>query len=329
VNEADDYSRSRLIQGIALPGRPQQLRIDMPNQISVEVIEQLIETRLGKACPTLNLTGLPPAFPFPHEVVEKLSCERSIRECIRKLGDQYDAIVFPTAPDPEKIRDRLRRRLRELWDEQLAAMRNEHGAEFPTSTSVIPKFQNALDGWLQVLHREGITGAGPWTKVEVVTKPERQQYGYLTVIRLDNLNMPVDKPNKPGLGIAGWFGQRAPKLNNLRKNLDYFKDNPCPVTTLALLREDGKAALEGKSGEAFQNALNTGLDVRVAACDVGVFHSVMGFSHWQQTAAAEVEAVGTAGVDGPSVFREFLHEVSRPILSWIDEWRQPARRKEA
>ena len=175
----------------------------------------------------------------------------------------------------------------------------------------------ALDGWLQHLHSNNLTGAGPWAKVDVVTKPERQQYGYLTVIRLEE--------NKPGVGVAAWLGHKAPKHGNLVKTLEYFKDNPCPVKTLVLLRGDGEDALGGMSGETYAKARKQGRDVRVVKYDTGFFHALMGFSGWYQAAQQEVEAVRREGVDGSPVFCAFLADKSRPLVAWIDEWRQPAK----
>lgn len=317
TSHADTYTRERLTQGFSLPGKPHQTRIEMPNRVELQVVEQLVGTRIKRAFPQLDLTGLPPAFPFVADDLRRSSEDRNLRSCIIALAKRYDEIVYATPDDPKQLAKRLRARLETMWAEQLAASRATHGDTLPATTTVIPEFQMALDGWLKHLWDAGLTGGGPWAWVEVVTKPERQQYGYLTVVRIEE--------NMPGIGIAAWLGHKAPKLSNLLKVLDYFKDNPCPVKTLVLLRADGEAALDGKSGEEYEKArTRQKRDVRVVQYGTEFFHALMGFAGWHQAAQAEVEAADGNGVEAGAVYREFLAEVSRPLLTWVDEWRQPA-----
>src|SRR5206468_1905715 len=106
---------------------------------------------------------------------------------------------------------------------------------------------------LQYLADEGIRD---WARADLVTHTDRRQFGYLTVVRTDG-------PDSPGVGIAFWVGERAPKLTDVRRRLEFFGDNPCPVRTLVLLRADGQAALTGASGEAVRAARAAGRDVRV------------------------------------------------------------------
>jgi hypothetical protein len=319
VSNASDYAQSRLNQSFALPGKASQNSIKMPDRVEGAVLEELIRSRIRSGFDDLDLTGLPPAFPFNSEDLGKLAKERSIRECIRKLGMRYDQIVYPDPIDLKKILGRLQERLDTIWAEQVAIVRAKYGTELPTSTTLIPDFQGALEGWLQALLKEPMTGVSPWAKVEVVTCPTRQQYGYLTVVRTDG-------PNQPGVGIAAWLGHRAPKLNNLVKILEYFTDNPCPIRTLVFLRADGEAALDGRSGEVFAKA-RTSRDVRVVQYDETFFHTLMAFTGWYQAVLPEVEAIQNSKPEAKALFREFLEEVSKPLIAWIDAWRQPAKAK--
>jgi hypothetical protein len=319
-SHADTYARERLTQPFALAGKPAQARLEMPASVSPTVAEQIVTARIKWAFPSLDLTGLPIGFPFEPGEVAQLSGGLNFRNCILALAKRYDQIVHSTPPDPHAVAARLRARLRSLWEDQLAGAKQQHGDKLPITTTLIPEFQMALDGWLQHIHKAALPESKPWAKVEVVTKPERQQYGYLTVIRLDE--------NKPGVGVAAWLGHKAPKLNNLVKVLDYFKDNPCPVATLVLLRADGEDAIDGMCGEAYTRARNKDKrDVRVVKYDTGFFHALMGFAGWYQAAVPEVDAAQKSGADGAAVFREFLAEVSKPLLAWTEEWRKPVPTK--
>lgn len=312
----DPYSRQRLAQQFSLPGQPARANIAMPGKPTAEVVLKLISARVTTAFPMLNLTGLQPGFPFDQADIESLSSQPNVRECLLKLGKRYDDIVHPVLVDKAEVRDRLRLRLATIWADQLATAKGEHGDKLPTTTTLIPKFQMALDGWLQELLRVGLTGSCPWAKVEVITKQERQQYGYLSLIRFEE--------NKPGIGIAAWLGHKAPKFNNLVKVLEYFKDNPRPIQTLVLLRGDGEESLEGMCGDLYKKTRSKDKrDVRVLKYDTGFFHAVMGFSGWLQAALPELESMKKLGIDGNLVFREYLAEVSKPLLDWVDAWRQP------
>ncbi len=320
-NFADTYAQQRLTQPISLPGKPTRTRIEMPDRVELPVVGTLVTTRIKRAFPHLDLTGLPVGFPFGAEELRRLSEDRNLRNCILALAKRYDEIVYAAPDDPKELAKRLRTRLETLWSEQLIATRATHGDTLPVTTTVIPEFQMALDGWLKHLWDTGLTGNGAWAWVEVVKKPERQQYGYLTVIRFEE--------NMPGIGIAAWLGIRAPKVSNFVKVLDYFKDNPCPVKTLVFLRADGEAALDGRSGEEYEKAsTKQKRDVRVVKYDTGFFHAMMGFAGWHQAAQAEVEAADGSGFNAGTVYREFLAEVSRPLVTWVDEWREPPTKGE-
>lgn len=322
TRSADEYAIQRLAQPFALPGQPARNNIELPAYVRPEVAQQIVASRIRQGFPALDLTGLPLTFPFSDADLQELTSERNVRNCLIMLAKRYDQIVFAEPVKPETLLAKLRGRLESLWRDHSAVARGAHGDAIPITTAIIPQFQSALDGWLQHLHKHGLTGSGPWAKVEVVTKPERSQYGYLTVIRTEE--------NKPGIGIAAWLGHHAPKHSNLLKVLDYFKDKPCPVRTLAFLRADGEDALSGMCGETFEKArTKQGKDVRVAPYDVGFFHSLMGFAGWYSAALAEVEAAGREGVNAEPVLRDFLAEVSKPLIAWVDQWREPAAAKGA
>jgi hypothetical protein len=339
TNAADPYSQQRLAQLFSLAGQPARTRIEMPDRVSCEVAEQIVATRIRQEFPALNLTGLPPTFPFSKPELVEIVRDRNLRGCLLELAKRYDQIVYP-APVQDGARlplpnssvgalvpsgnvTKLARRLEGLWRDQNAAAKASHGAQIPTTMTYVPTLQTALEGWLQHLRNAGIPGAASWANVEVVTKPERRQCGYLTVIRFEQ--------NKPGIGIAVWLGyQGIHQLNNLRHVLGYFNDNPCPIRALLLLRADGTAALTGMSGELYaQTRERDGRDVRVVPYDVGFFHSLMGFAGWYSAALAEVEAAGREGVDAAPVLRDFLAEVSKPLIAWVDQWREPAAAKGA
>lgn len=321
INTADDYARSRLTQRFSLAGGPGRMSIDMPPRVDRAVMEELIQSRMNAASPNLDLTGFPSMFPFNPQDLDNLDGVPTIRECLWMLGARYDQIIHPDPIDHEKALNRLRNRLRALWDEQVAAVRSEYGEVLPESTLAIPSVQAALEGWLQELLARNMTEPSPWAKVEVVNKPERQQYGYLTVIRTTG-------PNKPGLGIAAWLGHRAPKLNNLNKCLEFFQDRPRPIERLILLRADGDDSLSGQSGEAFDKARKAGREVRVAKFEVALFQAIMAFNGWLQNALPEVKGVEGSGVDGQPVLQEFISTISAPLLNHIAEWRNPTTGRE-
>jgi hypothetical protein len=322
INDATEYARERLTQDISLAGKASQKVIAMPSRIAPHVVLDLIRSRLQSSFPELNFTGLNPSFPFSDDDLKELADQQSIRECLRILADRFNNVVHPIEPDLTEVAARLRVRLETLWNDQVTAAKQQHGENPPTDTTFIPEFQGALKGWLQYLHTTDQTGSGKWAKVEVVTKPERQSYGYLTVVRTEAASL-------PGIGIAAWLGERRPKYNNLVKNLEYFSDNPCPIKTLILLRADGEEALDGMCAEVFTRAKKSKRDVRVVPFNVDFFHTLMSFASWHQAALQEVESVQKTGVDGMAVFREVLANKSNILLVWIDEWRQPQLAKGA
>jgi hypothetical protein len=320
-----------------LPEKPNREFIGMPRAISSGVIVQLIRKRLEAGFPSLDLTGLPPGFPFSEK--DLLTFEvPTFRQCLRKLSERYDQIVFTPEPTPRAASDdpvvvlppppppplpppsppprRLLLVLEQAWKTHFSAAAREY-KDTAYSTSLLPEIQNALDGWLQCLATEKLTGSGPWAKVELVTDKTKHQYGYINVIRIEG-------PDAPGIGIAIWLGQGAVRINDLRHRIGFFKNKVRPIHTLILLRSDGEAALTGDTGTEYEQAIKAGRDVRVWKYELKHFHTLIAFPRWLQAVQEEVAA---AGVEGKSAFREYIAGLSEELLNWINQWRQPATAK--
>ncbi|QDU19991.1 hypothetical protein [Urbifossiella limnaea] len=325
LNNAEGYVRERLTQPFILPGRPSKSALYMPVKAEPGVVVELIRQRLRVHYSDLDLTGLDDTFPFDAKDVKKFAAEPSIRLCLRAMGKRYDDIVHKPAPigpgptlppTPPPPRD-LKRVLAELWKDMLVRAERDIENEESVGTPFIPKVQNALDGWLQCLHQHRLTGSGAWQKVELVTNTKLGAYGYLTVIRTDG-------PNKPGLGIAAWLGQAKGQPYDLRQRLTYFKLNPCPINRLVLLRQDGEAALKGQATkDAYEKAEKEGRDVRVVPYEPRHLHALMAFTPWLQAASAEVAGAKETDTAADTAFRDYLAELSRELLGWIDAWRLP------
>jgi hypothetical protein len=313
MNRAEAFASERLRQPFALPGRPAKAHIDMPDRVRPDVLTRLIQRRVHSGFPDLDLTGLPPSFPFGEADLKELKDETAIRGCLRRLAKRYDEIVFQSG----QAKQDLRKKLDELWRECLGAAEKFHGAEMTFSVTFIPEVQNALQGWLECLEQHGLTGSGVWSKVELLTDPKKQTYGYLNVIRTDGLHA-------PGIGIAAWLGRMRAQPNDLKQRLGFFKANPCHIRTLVMLRADGKEALIGETKTTYDKAIKDGRDVRIQKYEPKDLHSLMAFSGWHQAAVAEVEAAKEADPEAERIFRQFLADLSRELISWIEAWRQPA-----
>jgi hypothetical protein len=312
--QTDAFTRERIIQPIALPGRPTIERIYMPERISPEQITQLIRRRLLQEFPNLDLTGLSPHFPFKAEHLKEFQSEPSMRLCLQQLAKKYNEIIFPAKQSPLDFRSRLA----ECWKEKFKLASTEIGDVMSLRVAYIPEIQNALAGWLQALADVGQTGSGPWHRVELVTEPQFGQYGYLNVIRTDG-------PDSPGVGIAVWLGQSRARPYDLQRRIEFFDLNPCPIKTLILLRADGEAALCDATQNIYQKALEKQRDIRVVAYEPRHLYALMAFSPWHQVATAEKKDY----TDGEEVYREFLAQLSAELLRWIDAWRQPVQPAEA
>lgn len=319
------YSLSRLTQPFSLPGKPSRKYVEMPTRFSPSALNQVVRTRLTASYPNIEWDALPLSFPFSPEVLDEFAGKNiTLRECIRKLAVRYDQIVYAPPDDKDKGGGRkkppvwpssLKPLLLRLWAEQVTAAKAEYGNQIPTKVSLIPQVHSALQGWLEMLHVQNVAGTGTWAKVALVTDAGRQNYGYLTVIR-------TDAANKPGVGIAAWLGVTATKYPNLTKSLDFFRDRPCPVKTLILLRADGEDALTGQAGELFDRT-RAKRDVRVVTFDPAFFHELMVFNRWYQLAAPELDARRKENADPAAEFREVLAEVSAGLIRRVDEWRKP------
>jgi len=311
LRRADRFAHERLTQQFSFPGRASQRVIRMPHRIDPTLIGRLIRQRVRTAAPDLDLTGLPETFPFDPDRLRDLERETTVRACVRRLARWYDQIVFHVVDEVA-----LRTTLTGLWRAAVAGVAREIGDQGVYTAAKIPEVQTAIDGWLRLLHQEGLTGAGPWARVDLEHDEEKRQYGYLNVIRTDG-------PDAPGVGVAAWLAEGAHRANDLRHRLAFFQANPCPVRTLVLLRRDGGDALAGAAGQAHKDAVGAGRDVRIVRFEPRHVHALFAVDRWRQSAGPEVDAQGPGG---RAVFRQVLEEVAAEFLRWIDEWRAPPRR---
>ncbi|VTT98995.1 Uncharacterized protein OS=Candidatus Entotheonella sp. TSY1 GN=ETSY1_21580 PE=4 SV=1 [Gemmataceae bacterium] len=323
INAAEPFVKERLTQPFTLPGRPARAHLTMPDAVPPDLIEKVVRCRLRLKFPDLDLTGLPPAFPFGGEDVTRLGRERTIRALLRGLAKRYDEIVYApavkpgTTPPPVPTAPNFRKRLEDLWREKVAAAARYLETEVTVGAAFIPEVQNALGGWLQALHQNQLTGAGPWQRVELVTDTALGAYGYLSVIRTEGRNA-------PGVGVAAWLGQKKGQPQDLRQRLEFFDANPCPIRTLVVLRAEGEAALNGgETKKVYDAARSKRRDIRVQGYEPRHLHALLAFSPWLQTATEELKAAEADPAAG-SAFREYLGELSRELLGWVDQWRQPA-----
>ena len=108
TNAADGYIRGRLTQPFSLPGQPSRTYLEMPRGVVADALARLVRSRLRAGFPELDLTGLPATFPFAPADLTELDGD-TIRECLRKLAQRYDAIVYPPPVGPSaEADDRLR-----------------------------------------------------------------------------------------------------------------------------------------------------------------------------------------------------------------------------
>ncbi|WP_439628370.1 hypothetical protein [Gemmata sp.] len=324
INAAEPFVKERLTQPFTLPGRPARAHLRMPDSVPPELIEKVVQRRLRLKFPDLDLTGLPPTFPFDAGAVKQLARERTIRTLLRGLAKRYDEIVYPLpvkpgAPTPPLVVSppNFRKRLEDLWREKVAAAARYLESEVTVGAAFIPEVQNALGGWLQALHQNQLTGAGPWHRVELVTDTALGAYGYLSVVRTEGRNA-------PGVGVAAWLGQRRGLPQDLRQRLEFFDANPCPIRTLVMLRAEGEAVLSGaETKRVFDAARGRKRDVRVQAYEPRHLHALLAFTPWQQTATEELKAAAETDPTAGQVFRDYLADLSKELLGWVDQWRLP------
>lgn len=322
MNAAEPFAKERLTQPITLPGRPARAHLSLPEKLPQGAIEQLIRRRLLHHYPDLDLTGLSPTFPFESADLRKFGGERSIRMCLRAMARRFDDIVHPPAkkklddpPPPPKLD--LKKRLGELWREQLAASEKRFESEINVNAAFIPEVQNALDGWLQTLLQNQLTGTEHWSKVELVTNTKLGVYGYVSVIR-------TGSANSPGVGIAAWLGQKRGQPQDLRQRVEFFGTNPCPIKTLVMLRPEGEAALNGaETKKVYETATAAKRDIRVKAYEPHHLHAMMAFAPWHQAAVAEVQTAKETDSKADDTLKEFLTDISKELLGWVEQWRQP------
>lgn len=312
LNEAEAYAAERLKQPFSLAGRAAQRHIQMPDRLSTEVLTRIVQQRIRVNFPSLDLTGLPPTFPFQDADVAEICREPSIRMGLQKLSQRFDDLVFRA----RKIN--LPERLMTLWKEQLLAAESELGSDLNLGVSHIPELQNALQGWLDCLETNGLLGQAAWKKTTLLNEPSSQPYGYLCVIRTEG-------PNEPGIGVGIWLGRRNVQQKDLVERLSFFKHNPCPIRTLIMLRIDSEKVLVGETTkQAYEKALKAKRDVRIQKYEPPFLYALKAFSSWEQAANEEVIAASATIANAEQIYREFLAEISKGLIAWIDQWTRPA-----
>lgn len=312
LNRAESYASERLRQPLPLPGRPARPHLLMPNHVSPEALRRLIEQRVRTHFPDLDLTGLPPTFPFAEGDVQALGEETSIRDCLRRLAKRYDEIVF--ARPAEKAP--LDRKLEAMWKEKLAAMEEAYREEIPLRGARIPEVQNALQGWLECLDRHGLKGTPAWRKIEMLEDSTIQPYGNLSLIRTEG-------PHKPGIGIAAWLGNGSARPRDLQHRLGFFQQNPCPIRTLVMLRLDGEAALVGETRAVYDKARKAGHDIRIQKYEPRHLFALMALTAWHQAALTEVEEAKATDPRAEQILHDFVSKLSAELSDWIAAWRKP------
>jgi hypothetical protein len=312
LNEAEPYAAERLKQPFSLNGRAAQRHILMPDQLSPEVFTKIVQQRIRSNFPSLDLTGLPPHFPFQDSDVLEICKEPSIRMGLQKLSQRFDDIVFRT----RKIN--LSERLSTLWNEQMSAAEAELGSDLNLGVSNIPDLQNALQGWLDSLEANGLMGQIPWKKAELLNEPSSQPYGCLCVVRTDGLH-------DPGIGVGIWLGRRNVQRKDLVERIQFFKHNPCPIRTLIMLRIDSEKVLVGETKLAYEKAIKAKRDIRIQKYEPQFLYALKAFSSWDKAAKEEVNATSGTIANAAQIYRDFLAEISKGLIGLIDEWRQPTK----
>jgi hypothetical protein len=317
INVAEPYAKERLTQPIPLPGEA-RASLSMPASVPTDIVERLGRRRILHQFPDLDLTGLSPTFPFDASDVKRFAAERSIRTCLRAMSKRYDEIVHKTKKKEDDLPppSDLKKRLAKLWQEKMNAAKRLFETEISVGTAFIPEVQNALDGWLQFLYQQQMTGSGPWHRVELVTNTKLGAYGYLCVIRTEGRNA-------PGIGIAAWLGQSRGQSHDLKQRATFFKANPCPIKTLVLLRADLEATLRGPQTKDVYESVREKYDVRVQEFEPRHLHELLAFSSWQQAAIEELKTTKETDSNAETVFKDYLGELSKELLGWVDAWRQP------
>jgi hypothetical protein len=324
LQNLDNYAVARIDQDFSLPGRPSRRAIEMPDRVSREHLERIVERRVRTALGDFDPTGLPSVFPFSDEQLRQLQeKETTVRACLRRLAGWFNQRVFgqpshspsvaadrpqpsPTGPSPIS-------RLDARWQTELAGAREllEGGGSRPT---IIPEVQAALDGWLKFLKEHHLGGADRWAKVELIQDTSLGPYGYLTVIRPDSDQL-------PGVGLAAWLAETRGRERDLKARLLFFERKPCPVRTLILFRADGSRALSGKTRAVWEElAVHPGRDVRIHPYESRHLQALVAFPRWLQAVRPEVEA---AGPEGAAAERAFVDRLSGELIGWIADWLRP------
>lgn len=317
ANRLPEQMRMRLQLPFSLKGRPSITRINLPSSVSEQVVLKLIRNGVKRIVPEITGWDIPLEFPFSREDVAQLqNSAATIRFIMRKLADRYNQIVYVAPPPP---RD-LYASFKQIWENTLTLVSKDFGADPDFAGSEIPTFHNALHQWLSKIHERKIDGTQNWKKVELYHNENKNQYGYLNLIRFQD-------PNPISLGIAFWMGRRTGQANDLKNRIELFQDTQCGMNKLILLRSDGLAAIsKGKSKEVYDEAQSKGYDIQIHQYDTPTLYKILAFDKFFSEAWKEYESCQDSEKQAMEILQRFLKEISEPILKMISEWQKPTNK---
>jgi hypothetical protein len=309
LGNVDSYQRDRLARPIALPGRPSQLEIAMPDRVRRDDLPRIIRRRIAAKAPNLDLDSLPAEFPFTEADLDHASKETSVRRSLRRLSEAFNRIVWksegtgPTEPPPSG--PPLEKRLQELWDRAVQDAEAQLDGVNIDGHLILP-LQQELDVWLRTLEERTLL---PGTNSTVEFRADSPPYSVLNVIR--------DKgANSHGVGIAIWLAQKHGRPKDLKARLEYFSKRKL-IRTLVLLREDGVDALSGMTNDLFQEARNKGRDLRIEKYERRHLVALRAFPNWKERVQPSVLE---AGPEGKAAFNHFVENLSRELIAWLRRW---------
>ncbi len=92
-----------------------------------------------------------------------------------------------------------------------------------------------------------------------------------------------------------------------------------------MLRIDSDKVLVGETTkQAYEKAIKAKRDVRIQKYEPPFLYALKAFSSWEQAANEEVIAAAATIANAEQIYREFLAEISKGLIAWIDQWTRPA-----